>query len=358
MNELVWEGLLEILREGEPSLKASAHLWRRDDLNGSDWGGQLELPVVFRRLLPAEEYMVRLPSGAEARVRVAAGPSTTTMTFPTLTGIGHPPFGGAATPLAPAVEVEDEDEDEAPHAERPAPAPRRSAAEAPRSARERGARHAESPPRIQRAASTAREAAPAASPASATSEPRATSSPRPAPATAEHEAPALTTAEVRHPTPTPIVEAKPAGRATRSGTRARGDRPSPSGSRDSEGESVEQTEALARAFLAAVEARQAILPLEHGGFEGRAIAAARHDIEAIASILEGALRTPDGSAAWVDDLQSRLMVTAWFASLAIPDEQPDVAAAGQAAQVLLRTLEAVLAVSVELASGSAVPRAA
>ncbi len=354
MNELVWEGLLEILREGEPSLKASAHLWRRDDLNGSDWGGQLELPVVFRRLLPAEEYKVRLPSGAEARVRVAAGPSTTTMTFPTLTGIGHPPFGGAATPLAP----DEEDEEEAPPAERPAPAPRRSAAEAPRSPRERGARHTESPPRIQRTASTAREAAPAASTVSATSEPRASSSPRPAPATAEHEAPASTTAEERHLTPTPIVEAKPTGRATRSGTRARGDRPSPPGSRDSEGESVEQTEALARAFLAAVEARHAILPLEHGGFEGRAIAGARHDIEAIASILEGALRTPDGSAAWVDDLQSRLMVTAWFASLAIPDEQADVAAAGQAAQVLLRTLEAVLAVSVELASGSSVPRAA
>ena len=119
MNELVWEGLLEILRGDQPSLKATARLWRRDDFFGSDWGGQLELPVVFRRLLPVGDYSVRLPNGGEGTVRVTAGPSTTSMTFPTLTGVGHPPFGGS-TPR-PAVEVDHEEE--APMTEAPAPAP-------------------------------------------------------------------------------------------------------------------------------------------------------------------------------------------------------------------------------------------
>ncbi len=356
MNELVWEGLLEILRDGEPSLKASAHLWRRDDHNGSDWGGQLELPVVFRRLLPAEEYKVRLPSGAEARVRVAAGPSTTTMTFPTLTGIGHPPFGGAATVITGDTEADAEPE-------RAAPSPRRSASETPRTPRERATRSTEAPPRLQRAASTTREAAVAGPPAASTSEARATAAPRlapappePAPAAPEPEsapeAPVLTE-------PTHLAESKAAVRAARTTTRGRTARHGAGRSRDSEGESVEQTEALARAFLAAVEARQAILPLERGGFEGRAIASTREDIEAIAGILEGALRTPDGSAGWIDELQGRLTVIGWFASLAVPDEQSDVAAAGQTALVLLHTLEGLLAINVEQVGGSAaVPRAA
>lgn len=105
---------------------------------------------------------------------------------------------------------------------------------------------------------------------------------------------------------------------------------------------MEQTEALARAFLAAVEARGTLVPLERDGFAGRAIRAARQDVELIATTLEGALRSADGATQWADDLRHQLTVAAWFASVAAPDEEPDVAAAGAAVDTLLGTIDAVL----------------
>lgn len=337
MNELVWEGLLEILREGQPSLKAAAHLWRRDDISGSDWGGQLELPVVFRRLLPAEEYQVRLPSGTEARVRIASGPSTTTMTFPTLTGIGQPPFGAPASRSHGDIDADENAEEQvAPPA---APSGRR-AADAPRVSRERGMR-AEAVSRSHRSTAAPQPPpAPAAPPASAP-EPVAE-----APAPAEDSA---APEEASPPAPEP-----PRAAPRRTTARTRAERPavalvsrveSQQGT-DTE-ESVEHTEALARAFLAAIEARQAIKTLELPGFQGRAIAAATVDVEHIASALESALRATNGATEWVEPLRQRLTTAAWFASLAAPDEVTELATAGQAVQALVHSIDGYLAISAD-----------
>lgn len=367
MNELVWEGLLEIVREGQPSLKAAARLWRRDDFFGSDWGGQLELPVVFRRLLPAEEYLVRLPSGLEGRARIASGPSTTTMTFPTLTGIGNPPFGASAgasdaeANAAPTEDVEDIEDVRAPEVSRP---PVDSAAAAPRSGERatrrggrgaRGARGSRSNAPQTSEPETGAEASPAAAsddeapvatgpslettpPRASAPPPRANSDPRPSPSPSQ--APATAPAIIlRSPArPRAFEEApKSTGRPTRA-------RSAPRRAADPEVEvSVEQTESLARAFLAAVEARDKLGPLEREGFEGRAITAARQDIELVAAALETALRSMDGATRWADELRQPFALLGWFASLAAPDSRTGVAEAGEAVESMLATIEGVLA---------------
>ena len=232
MNELVWEGLLEMLRGDQPSLKASARLWRRDDFFGSDWGGQLELPVVFRRLLPPGEYSVRLPAGGGGTVHVAAGPSTTSMTFPTLTGVGHPPFGGAHP--RPAIEVDREGETPmTQETQEPAPTatPVAVAAAVAAPAVATPAVIEVTEPQAEQVAALAASVAPSTSSASPAPVNSSENSSRPA------EGPAAVSSYAPPPPPASrklaLVDASP-----------RGD------------EGVAQTEAMARAFLAAVEARE------------------------------------------------------------------------------------------------------
>ncbi|MCC6237125.1 MAG: hypothetical protein IT299_06075 [Dehalococcoidia bacterium] len=372
MNELVWEGLLEILREGQPSLKAAARLWRRDDFFGADWGGQLELPVVFRRLLPAEEYLVRLPSGLEGRARIASGPSTTTMTFPTLTGIGNPPFGASAgasdadAQPEPAAEAEVAGKPAAPEVvqpRQPAAASAPAAARAERTTRRGG--------RGSRGAAGARanapqpaepEAIPAPAPVAATvSEPplAAAAPPEVVPAPAASPPPSEHTPHTGHtahrgseavPSPEPAIvlrspaRPRPLDEAPKSVSRPARPRVALRRPSDPEVEvSVEQTEALARAFLAAVEARDRLAPLEREGFEGRAITAARQDVELVAAALETALRSMDGATRWADELRQPFALLAWFASLAAPDRRTNIADAGAAVESMLATIEGVLA---------------
>lgn len=121
---------------------------------------------------------------------------------------------------------------------------------------------------------------------------------------------------------------------------------------------MEQTEALARAFLAAVEARDRLAPLEHDGFEGRAIAAARQDVEAVAAALEGALRSMDGATTWADELRQPFALLTWFASLAAPDRDGSVADAGSAVESMLATIEGVLALGLVEAGTERTPKAA
>ena len=375
MNELVWEGLLEIVREGQPSLKAAARLWRRDDFFGSDWGGQLELPVVFRRLLPAEEYLVRLPSGLEGRARIASGPSTTTMTFPTLTGIGNPPFGGSTgasdpeasvVPTANGEDIEDVEDVgqaddavteaagaavESPAASRSAGRETRRGNRAGRSARgTRGSRSnvpQTSEPAIQIVASAtepSRAEIPSGAGSSVEPVPPQVATPLP------RVAPAIT---LRAPARPRSDEAqKSTGRPTRART-------APRRAADPEVEvSVEQTESLARAFLAAVEARDRLVPLEQEGFEGRAITAARQDVELVAAALETALRSMDGATRWADELRQPFALLSWFASLAAPDTDTGVAEAGEAVESMLATIEGVLALDLLEGSAAVATRAA
>jgi hypothetical protein len=299
MNELVWEGLIEILRGNQPSLKATARLWRRDDFFGSDWGGQLELPVVFRRLLPAGQYAVRLPAGSQGTVRVTAGPSTTSMTFPTLTGVGHPPFGGAEA--RPAVEI-DLKAEEAPVTQEPI---------------------ATSPSTAAATIATIEAMAPSTEPISVAAS-SASSFETPAPASNGAAAFANDELPAAGPRRLTLVEPVPA---------------------ESESPAVAQTEAMARAFLAAVEARQRLEAVARPGFEGRAIEAARQDIDSATETLEGALRARAGTDHWPQALAEHLVALSWFASLAVPDSQPEIAGAGRAVQALVATIQMLLVAS-------------
>lgn len=325
MNELVWEGVIEVLRGNQPSLKATARLWRRDDFFGSDWGGQLELPVVFRRLLPPGEYAVRLPSGRRASVRVMSGPSTTSMTFPTLTGIGHPPFGGSeARPRVEPFELDAEWE----MSDEPAVELEAAAASAPRPLPVPLVEVA-APPAVLAAAPP--EAAPTSAPAAPAPEapPEASPSPVPVPVV---PAPAL---EPR-PFVTAAVETAPMAFVP---------------------QAVEQTEAMARAFLATVEARQRLQALTRPGFEGRAIESARAAIEAATAAIEGALRAREGADRWQDGLSAALAGLSWFANLAVPDADAEVAGAGRAVHSLVAVIEQLLAATGATATAEAESRA-
>jgi hypothetical protein len=305
VNELVWEGLVEILRGNQPSLKATARLWRRDDFFGSDWGGQLELPVAYRRLLPSGEYEIKLPSGRQATARIVPGPATTSMTFPTLAGVGQAPFGELVAPPSdlpqfttsagsPAQEIP-----EVP-VETPASSATRKAvppAAAPQPVAPANTR----PVRISRA-----ESAP---PVEGRVQPEPESEPAPRPRVA-----LVKSAEVAAPAPAaPAVEAMSAPTMPA--------QPQPLG----------QTETLARAYLVALEARQRLSALSRPGFTGRAIEAALAGVTAAGTVIEGTLRGSTGEGAWPAATPEHLSALRWFAALASMDEDPDIAAAGLAA---------------------------
>jgi hypothetical protein len=251
------------------------------------------------------------------------------MTFPTLTGIGHPPFGGAVErPATPEVELEVADQGTAEdQAAAVAPQPAAPARQAPR----RAARRAAAP---APAAASAPET-PVLTTTQAAAKPVASDAPT------VSEAPILSEVPLVGETPAPaprrltIVATQPemTDDDTRPGVVA-------------SIESIEPTEAMARAFLGAVEARQRLQTVTRSGFEGRALEAARHDVETATAILEGALRARAGSDRWPQEIGAHLAALSWFASLALTDAQPDVAGAGRAVQALVATIEQLLASNV------------
>ena len=238
MNERIWEGVIQVLRPDDSPLTATARLWRRDDFFGTDWGGQLEIPIALRRALPPGEYTVVLGPDREAVAFIGLGPSNAASTFPTLTGTGAPPFGA---PVPDHEESEDAAQVEETAAE-PATGPTETPVELPTPAR------AQSKPK--RAT-------------------RSTATPKP------RQAAAVKTASIEQE---PVVSEVAAVGADIS--------PVPAqsiplevpimGLNASNGASagpIGQTEHLARAFLTAVESRDRLLAVDASGVEAQLLAA-------------------------------------------------------------------------------------
>jgi hypothetical protein len=303
MTPSIWEGPIEVLHDGERVLTASARLWRRDNAFGTDWGGQLRIPVAQRRSLPAGEYRVVLEPGNEASAFIGFGASDAASTFPTLTGHGTPPFGGAPTEADP------------------------STVEA-----FRGFPNSEGIAGVEgvEAVAEALAAAPARELVAATAAvaPAAPASIQPSPVAAnERQDPHMTepTTAAAAPTspeaaPQPAVAAPPPA-------------PVPLDP------AIEQTETLARAFLSAVEVRQQLQSMRGQGLEANVLASLRAIVDEVTGHIESRLRSSQQPTAISARIESHLVVLAW-ARVVIADV-PGRGDFADLAKMLARLVEAL-----------------
>ncbi|MEZ4501445.1 MAG: hypothetical protein R3C39_02340 [Dehalococcoidia bacterium] len=345
MNERIWEGLIQVLRKDEAPLTATARLWRRDDFFGTDWGGQLELPIALRRALPPGEYTIVLAPGREAVAFVGLGPSNAASTFPTVTGTSAPPFGAA--PAEVSVEEPEDAEDETPIAELVAEAEEDGAEESLDAAETNEAADEleaddeadaaesddEEPEDVEEEAAPAPKAR-AASRSNARKRPARAAASRAAPKAAQPppkaEAPQAAApieespAEpVKEPT---VAEAAPTTPAVEAITPLPFVAPGVSMNGHS-AEGIARTERLARAFLAAVDTRQRMQAVNATGVEGHLFASARTLVEELAGFIESRLRGSNESVPW---LGQRLAAVEWFgATIASMPDRPDLVEVGQ-----------------------------
>jgi len=325
MNERIWEGIIQVLRKDEAPLTATARLWRRDDFFGTDWGGQLEIPIALRRALPPGEYTIVLAPGREAVAFIGLGPSNAASTFPTVTGTSAPPFGAAPAPAATeadedeistadlALEADAEDGgsdvdddvdtgDDADVEEAPAPKTR-SIASRPASRTRSGARTAASKP-------TARASTQQPKPVE---QPKAVTPPAEEPRAEPTEEPTMpdaapTASGIEAVTPLPFT-------------------PPAVGWNGNSAEGIARTERLARAFLAAVDTRQRMQSVNAPGVEGHLFASARAIVDDLAGLIEARLRGVNEPAPW---LGQRLAALEWFgATVASMPDRPDLVELGQ-----------------------------